>query len=219
MTSGSRHIVVAVPAYQWTVHLGTMRSILADTLKAVRRGDQVSILDEQGSTDIEDVRAAIAAQFLEETNGTHLVSIDADVVAPAGAILRLVDSGHDVCGGVYPKRVDPLQFPVTALDGEPSADAGGWRAVDQLPGGFMCVTRAALEKMSAEYPGLRRETSRGKLWTFYDKTFPDGSREAGEDLAFCRRWREMGGAHWAASDLLLGHIGPKMFAGRLDGKG
>ena len=72
------HVVIAVPAYSWSVRLATMRSLITDILALVKRGDKISVYDESGSTYLEDARSIIVDEFLHG-DGTHLVGIDDDV--------------------------------------------------------------------------------------------------------------------------------------------
>jgi hypothetical protein len=220
MTNGmaKNHVVIAIPAYQWTVQIGTMRSVLTDLLTLVKRGDDVSVYDESGSADLSDARAVMVAQFLKGP-GTHLVNVDADVCWEAGALVRLVDAPHDVVGGAYPYRVDPVSFPVRHLpDGPPPLDPEtGLLEVAGVAGGFVRYTRSALERMVEAYRETAYESSRGPgltLHGLFDQMHVDG-RKFTEDYSFCERWRRIGGKVWLDPTIAMGHIGNKMFAGRL----
>ena len=53
------HVMVAIPAYTGTIHLGTMRSLFTDLLSLQDRGDSWEIHDECGNALIADARAVI----------------------------------------------------------------------------------------------------------------------------------------------------------------
>ena len=89
-----KHVWFCVPAYTGQVHLGTMRSIIADMLKLAERGDRVTIFDESGNALIGDCRGLIVAQFLA-SDATDLVFIDSDVAWAAGSLVQLVDHPVD----------------------------------------------------------------------------------------------------------------------------
>jgi len=211
--TAQRHIVVAVPAYGGTVHVGFMRSLLADTLAIRGRGDVFSLIDQCGGAEIDTTRALIVAEFMAGT-GTHLVMVDSDLCWQAGGILRLVDHGKDFVAGLYPHRQDPITWPVHLKDG-PQVLVDGLLEVDAVPGGFVCVTRAALERMTEAYKHLRFASSKTDkpVWALFDHVWR-GSVRLSEDLSFCARWKEFGGQIWADPSITIGHIGNKLFAGR-----
>jgi hypothetical protein len=210
--------LIGIPAYAGTVHLGTMRSLMADVLALARRGDSVSVYDESGSAMIADTRAQIVAEFLAG-QATHLVMVDHDVCWQAGGIPRLVDHGVDCVAGVYPHRADPISFPLHLLDD----GADGWDAEKQLlevkavPAGFLCITRGMCERMIAAYPETAFVSDKHpdrKAHALFDSV-RIGMTKLGEDLSFCHRWRAIGGKVWADPSIMMAHVGPKVFAGAL----
>ena len=72
------HIMIAIPAYTGVVHMATMRSILADTIELVKRGDTFTLVDDIGNALIADSRGVIATRFLE-SDADCLVFVDSDV--------------------------------------------------------------------------------------------------------------------------------------------
>lgn len=220
MMGTAKHVCIAVPAYTWTVFIPTMRSIITDLLTLTQRGDRVTILDESGSTDLPDARAVNVAKFME-CGGTHLVSIDNDVCWEAGALVRLIDYPVDMVAGVYPKRQDPIEFPLTFPDEatELWADPDtGLLEAKEVQGGFVRFTRAVFEQMFAAYPDLQFRSTRygsdAPLYALFEPMFVDGRRK-GEDFAFCRRWRAIGGKVWVDPEIRMAHIGNKAFIGSL----
>ena len=211
-------IMVAIPAYTGTIHLGTMRSLMTDLLALQARGDDWTLHDECGNALIADARALIVAQFLASECDT-LVFIDADVAWEAGALLKLVDAPVDMVAGIYPQRRDPINYCVKWTDAkELWADpATGLLEVSGVPAGFMKLSRKQLEDMVEQYPDTE----------FYVETAPDtkawalfadyriGKHKMGEDYAFCRRWTDMGGKVWVDPEIKMGHIGNKTFQGHL----
>jgi hypothetical protein len=193
-----------------------MRSLMADCMALTRRGDRVTIDDECGSTDLPDARAAMVARFLKGS-GTHLVNIDNDVVWPAGALLKLVDCPVECVGGVYPKREDPISFPVRYLPREDliADPETGLLEVEAIQGGFVRYARSCLESMVEAYSELSFRTSRYEdlelpgLW----REVMVGDRKFGEDFAFFHRWRAIGGRVWCDPSITMAHVGLKAFIG------
>jgi len=211
------HVFIAIPAYSWTVQIGTMRSLFTDMMALIRRGDLVTVFDESGSSDLPDARAIMVASFLA-SDATHFVSVDADVCWEAGGLLRLLDRPEDMVAAVYPKRQDPIEFPLRYLSGPLQANDNGLLEVEAVQGGFVRYTRACLERMVEAYSDLRVLSSRsplGYMHTLFEAIrLPDG-RKLGEDFAFCHRWRAIGGKVWIDPEIKMGHIGLKLFPGRL----
>lgn len=213
-----KKIMVAIPAYSGTIHLGTMRSLMTDLLALQARGDEWTVHDECGNALIADARALIVAQFLASDCDT-LVFIDSDVSWEAGALLKLVDYPVDMVAGIYPQRRDPINYCVkwqnkAELWADPET---GLLEVDGVPAGFMKLSRDQLERMVEQYPDTEFyvETAPNKrAWALF-ADYRIGKHKMGEDYAFCRRWADMGGKIWVDPEIKMGHVGFKTFQGHL----
>lgn len=211
-------VMVAIPAYTGTIHLGTMRSLMTDLLALQARGDEWTVYDECGNALIADARALIVAQFLASDCDT-LVFIDSDVVWEAGALVRLVDKPVDMVAGIYPQRRDPINYCVKWLgEGDLWADpATGLLEVAGVPAGFMKVSRKQLEAMVEQYPDTAfyvEAAPNQTAWALF-ADYRIGKHKMGEDYAFCRRWTDMGGKVWIDPEIKMGHVGYKTFQGHL----
>lgn len=207
----TRHVIIAIPAYSGTIHLGTMRSIVTDMTALMKRGDAVSILDECGNTDIADARASIVTRFLSGT-GTDLVFVDHDVIWEAGALVRLVDYPVDFVAGSYPKRSEPIEYSVLYLDKPELQAVDGLLEVAGVAGGFMRCSRAMLERMTRDYAALTYTRQEQKICGLFDAYRLD-TRKFSEDYSFCQRWRDIGGKVWLDPYIHMGHVGAKVFTG------
>lgn len=214
-----KHVFFAVPAYTGQIHLETFRSILAAIMALIQRGDKFTLWDESGNAMIAHARDLILSHFLA-SDATHCVFIDHDIVFSPEAVLRLVDAPVDFSAGVYRQRKDPEDYCVLwdTTKSELQADpATGLLAVNAVPAGFMCLTRHAVASMASAYEGKTfddKNAPNGKAVALFDNIH-EGSMYWGEDFSFCKRWRDMGGKVWVDPDLMLGHIGNKMFTGSL----
>lgn len=220
-----KNIVVAIPAYTGLVHCGTMRSVLYDVMALVNAGHQLRVVEEIGNADIARCRSMIVAKFLAQPEATHLVMIDSDVCWEHGGLGRLVDAGVDFVAGAYPMRVgDGTQFHMRMLPREVhTADPKtGLVEVEAVPAGFMCLSRTMLERMVKAYEASKfsfRECPGGVAYDLFDaywETDSDGLRHKyGEDYSFCKRWRDIGGQVWVDPSISMGHLGTKIWKGRL----
>lgn len=220
-----KHIVIALPAYTGTVHIGTMKSIISDFMVMARRGDSITMLEQVGNAGIADCRAILVQQFLDIKSATHLVMIDTDVVWTAGGIPRLVDHGVDFVCGMYPRRKDPLAFHFRSAmeDGKDLKidPKNGLLEVWGVPAGFICLSRSMLEKMVNAYADLEfkvehKDCPGEKAYALFDSyRVPGTTEKLGEDYSFCQRWRDLGGKVWIDPRIAMGHVGLKTFAGEL----
>ncbi len=80
-----KHVVIAIPAYTGTVHLGTMRSLMADALRLVSRGDVLSI--DNALQNISNSRADLGAiQNRLQSTIANLSNISENTSAARGRI-------------------------------------------------------------------------------------------------------------------------------------
>jgi len=214
-----KHLMLAIPAYTGQVHMGTMRSIIADMLLITDAGHKLTINDDCGNAMIADCRAKICADFLA-SDCTDLIFIDSDVMWEKGALLKLLLAPVDFVAAVYPQRKDPINFCVRYL---PDRKELRWDEethlleVDGVPAGCMRLSRAMLEKMIAAYPEtefLCEGTPLKKAWDIFG-SYWEGKLKFGEDYSFCQRWRKLGGQIWVDPYIEMGHCGFKTFFGSL----
>lgn len=194
-----------------------MRSIISDMLLLTDRGDRVTIFDESGNAMIGDCRGLIVAKFLEG-DGTHLVFVDSDVSWAAGSLMQLVDHGVDFVAGLYPQRRDPIDYCCQWMPGRKELELeNGLIEVAGVPAGFMCLSRAMLERMVAHYPDTQFHCGQAPNDTAHDLFGPYriGRVKFGEDYSFCRRWRDIGGQVWIDPEITMGHTGYKTFMGQV----
>jgi hypothetical protein len=79
-----------------------------------------------------------------------------------------------------------------------------------------------LERMRDHHPESKfsfRECPGGVAWDLFEaywETDENGLRHKyGEDYSFCKRWRDMGGRVWVDPTISMGHLGTKIWKGRL----
>lgn len=221
---GRRKIWIAIPCYGGTVTVATLRSLTHDMLRIVLRGDGVFLFTEVGHADIYTARAQIVTHFLADKDATDLVMIDSDLSWEAEGLIRLIDHDEDFVAGAYPRREMPLNFIIRSDGNTLQVDTGsGLAEVWGVPGGFIKMRRSMIEKMVARYGNeltcLDHAVPGGRCVRLFDPywwTDADGNRRTlSEDYAFCQRWRDMGGKVMLDTRILMGHIGPYEFTGKL----
>jgi hypothetical protein len=96
--------------------------------------------------------------------------------------------------------------------------------VTHSPTGFMLIKREVFTKMIKAYPHLRIDQDQvinGKnvrlehMWNFFDTEFdPEKHTYLGEDFAFCKRWKDIGGTCHAWIMDYITHVGEHQYTGR-----
>ena len=96
--------------------------------------------------------------------------------------------------------------------------------VTHSPTGFMMIKREVFEKMIIAYPNLRIDQDQlvngkveklGHMWNFFDTLFdPEKHTYLGEDFAFCKRWRDIGGTCHAWIGDYITHVGEHQYTSR-----
>ena len=96
--------------------------------------------------------------------------------------------------------------------------------VSHSPTGCMLIKRSVIEKMIEKYPEMRisqptiingKPVEKPFLYNFFDTMFdPVTHTYMGEDFAFCKRWKDIGGKCHAIVDQLISHVGEHQYCGR-----
>jgi hypothetical protein len=215
----AKHVFIAIPAYTGQLHMATVRSLMTDIIALIQRGDKFTLYDDCGSALIGDTRGVLVAQFLA-SDADVMVFLDNDICWEAGALLKLIDHPVDCVAGGYRHRRDPESYSivwrtdVAQLHADPQT---GLLEVWGVPAGFLKLSRKMLIEMVEQYPDTEfyaEQAPNKKAWALFDP-YRIGKHKMGEDIAFCRRWRDMGGKVWLDPEIKMGHIGFKTFEGHI----
>jgi hypothetical protein len=242
-SSASINLFVATPCFGGQVSVVYAASLLK-LQQHVRsyRGMSLKVLFKDGDALITRARASLVAQFLDDPAATHLLFLDADIGFEAEQVIRLIESGADMCAAVYPiKRIDwdKVKKTVETAHSDPSSAAlkyvfevddpgavierSGFIKVRYAGTGFLMIRRQALERMCAHHPQLQFKrdhsidsaTASDKRFALFECMIGDDGTYLSEDFAFCKRWTDMGGEIWADLGSKLSHVGPMTFHGDL----
>jgi hypothetical protein len=221
-----RDVFVGFPAYKAT-NPATAWCLLALALDY--RKEKIRFDMELGDAMIYHARNRLAMKFLE-TDATWLLFVDDDMLFPIGratmirrlarlpdsypdaplalqTVDRLKESGNWLVGGTYYTR-NGTGIPVNSL----ARDSNYTRAArsfenqlfpcDWMGTGLMLVHRNVFLKMQAEMPELapKRED---QPWNF----FQPGEDGRGEDMAFCKRAKELSIQPYVDARLHALHVG------------
>tara|TARA_R100001230_G_C5494284_1_gene40721 strand:- start:166 stop:534 length:369 start_codon:yes stop_codon:yes gene_type:complete len=100
----------------------------------------------------------------------------------------------------------------------------GVMEVTDSPTGCMLIKREVIEKMIEKYPDkeiVQKTVINGKyvnkpnMWNFFDTLHdPKEKTYNGEDFAFCKLWRDMGGKCYAYINDAIVHVGEHQYQGK-----
>lgn len=227
MTRSAPLLYLATPCYGGQAHATYMRSLLAFRPAAAAHGLAWQPDLGGGEALIGRGRGSYLSKFLR-SEATHLLFVDADIGFSPDAVFRLLDSGRDVVGGLYPKRAQglaalragQLAWEADELPEPTAAGEDGFRQVAAVGAGFLMISRAAAERLAGAYPQLVAKVGdvRGSgvpdaLMVFDSFVEPGTGRYLNDWQAFARRWREAGGEVWADTRSGLTHMGDVALTG------
>jgi hypothetical protein len=212
----ARRVRLAMPAYG-AVEDDTHPSVVEGCKALKAAGIEVQFFDAvPGCCYVDYARNLLVERFLR-SDATDLVFIDSDVGFEPDALVRLCQSTRPIVAGIYPKKIDPPQWPVRVPAGEIWSDADGLVVCDFVPTGFMRIHRSVFRRMTvprykigavdlAPRPVTVVIEGSAEVGAFFQCVVENGEY-VGEDVEFCRRWQRAGGVVRAFADMELRHSG------------
>jgi hypothetical protein len=231
-------ICIATPMYGGNAKSMYVASLVELLNKLVLNGHQAFQTVITNESLITRARNSLVHEFLK-TDADAILFIDADHGFFADDILRMVESGKDLIGGIYPmKAINWNNVRKAALAGKENlSEYSGFFAVNFLPEaqtfqyyepfkvrdigtGMMFITRKVFEELKPHCNKYRNNSiNNGSIEdaeiTEYFTTMidPDDKVLLSEDYAFCYMWRKLGNDVYAAPWVRLTHAGDYNFAG------
>jgi hypothetical protein len=98
--------------------------------------------------------------------------------------------------------------------------------VTHAPTGCMLIKRSVFDKLKQAYPdkGIKQGTiingkmeDREEMWNFFDTLHDPVSKiYMGEDFAFCKLWKDIGGKCYALINQKIQHVGEHSYVGKFE---
>lgn len=188
-------------------HSACLAALAASVVALDAAGVEHSATYEVGCPYISHARATMLRRALD-WGADAVVFIDHDMSWRPQDLVKLIETEGDVVAGTYRFKKPEVEYMATVMcnaDGTPQVRAsdGAIRA-DKVPAGFLKVTREGVRRFMRAYP----ELVYGDPEKPSVDLFNHGAWEGvwyGEDYAFSRRWKEIGGEIWIVPDLNLDH--------------
>lgn len=176
-----------------------------------------------GDSAIGRARNSLTRLFLE-SDATHLLFIDSDLIYSAEQIARIMSHDEDVVGGLYQKKQegDP-QLVINSLN-NPEEKDNGLMTVRYVGTGFLRIARSVFERMIDRWPEMAYKLDPDHKKTEHDfwhmgvydyagnghgNDWP--SRYLSEDWWFCQRCWDLGIKVWADRRICLKHSGTAIY--------
>lgn len=220
------HVFIAVPVYGGNSPVEFWQSLMKFQADP---SCNFSLCFMPGDSLIPRARNTLTAKFLE-SDCTHLLFIDSDLVFSGDQIRRLLDHDKDVVAGFYPKKKDgpDIEWVCNVFNGVQPVTDDGLQRIDYAGTGFLLIKRAVFERMIATYgphikyhPDPRPQDVEYDFWpvgvypSAADRQLPKVAerwqnrtgRYLSEDWYFCQRWLDLGGEIHGDTRVILKHIG------------
>ena len=192
--------------------VGSLMNMMADP-----PCDSMSIVQCSGDSLVSRARNKLAAQFIHDSQATHFLFLDTDLIFSSDHIRRLLSHEVPVVAGLYPKKQRELAWVVNCLDDCPPPHERGLQPVKYAGTGCLMIERGIFEQLIEAHPELAYTPDDGDShkhtrWDFFSVgvwTDPktDRRRHLSEDWYFCQRVLDLGHQVLADTQVLLKHCG------------
>ncbi len=160
-------------------------------------------------------------ELTERDDFTDVLLIDSDESWEPQDVVRLLFHPEEIVGATYPMKNNWSEYVGTVKqeDGVPIgkmlADGTALLEADRLAAGFLRLKVSALRKWAEAYPDLKSHEPDGAKTQFFSRMLVDGVMHC-QDMAFCRRWQDIGGQLWLDPMVKIGHWGMVCHSGDYD---
>ena len=129
----------------------------------------------------------------------------------------LIETRQDLANSIF-------QYPIK-VENELDVEINeGVMEVTHAPTGCMLLKRSVFDKMREKYPNksINQKTvingelvDKPNMWNFFDTWYDEETKTyTGEDFAFCRLWKNIGGKCYCYINDFIGHTGEFTYLGR-----
>jgi hypothetical protein len=209
-------LFIGTPLYENKISCQYLHGLMQTANTLNTHGMSMEYAFEQG-TYIAINREKLVRRFLKSNKQVFLF-IDADTSFTVLNVLSLMSTNVDVVSGIYSYRIpvkDTVKHCFRDLNSQPINMTGKeLQECSFVPTGMLMIRREVLERLYTKHEfifdqGFRDTEYFRKLWG--DEGDELLKRFEGEDIHFCRLWREMGGQLWAKTSVKVGHIGEQVY--------
>lgn len=234
-------IFIATPMYGGIAKNNYTVSLQNLIVKLSQAGHSITTTTVGNESLITRARNTLVHKFMK-TDCEALLFIDADHGWDSADVVRMIESGKDFIGAIYPmKGINWENVRLAALAGKPANELetySGYFAINLLQEsqnfnenepfkvkdvgtGMLFLTRKVFEDLKPHCKKYKNNNvgntgiEFGEMVTEYFTTFIDENDILlSEDYALCRMWQNIGGEVWSAPWVRITHSGDYNFSGR-----
>lgn len=217
MTKQPRRVMVATPTYTGEVAHECAISMQLATVHCLVNNVLLDWIFAAGFSLVQAGRNWLNQEFISRREFDLLLWLDADLGFDPKAVMALIRTMDakkiDALCGIYPaKHPTAPFFPFKAC----GPVVGGLQEVSKVPGGFLMLTRRAVETVSAACPSYEIDHAGEKRMSahVFEVIVKDG-RMWGEDFILSERLINAGFKIYAYTDIGFAHIGRKAWNANL----
>jgi len=181
-------------------------SLEASIPLVIEAGWDEGAVEERGCPYISAARAKMLRKALD-AKADVIVFLDYDLSWDPEDLLTLIETEGEVVAGTYRYKKDELQY-MGAIETDardrPITRADGCIQAHSVPGGFLKITKGAVDRFMRGYPQLIYGVRYNPTIDLFNHGAYDGVWW-GEDVAFSRNWRALGRDIWLVPDLNINH--------------
>lgn len=215
-------IFLAIPCHSGEVIAECSISILKNSQRLRDLGHQVYPFYHTRNIYLDRARNLCVKRFLG-SDCTELIFIDSDVSFGDDSIEKLLRFDKEIIAGIYPLKQDDMEFPTILNfdnDNNCKEEETGLVRANMLPTGFMRIQRKVFDKLlKSDNPDnlYRIQKDHEGVYTFFNTgiLFNGDNTWYGEDVAFCKYWKELNGELFIYPDINFTHTGVKHYKGNL----
>ena len=221
-------LAICTPVYDGRADVAYVRGVARIRAALEPKGISTVALDVSRSANLPRMRNGLVSAAIE-WGADAVLWIDADIIAKADDVLRLIDSGKDIIAAAPAKRPASLtEEPSVAfrpMEGGKMRLENGLVEVGAVATAF-CLTRtnvscamreAGIAKRLANRDGPQSEWFRNYYWYELEEIAgrPEGVDETlylddGEDYYFCRKARSIGFQCWIEPNVRPAHLADRI---------
>jgi glycosyltransferase involved in cell wall biosynthesis len=201
----AKKVIFCVPTLR-KPHKATLAALRESMPLITAAGWEDGMVSEIGCPYISAARSVMLRKALD-AKADVIVFLDHDVSWKPENLLSLIETDGDVVAGTYRYKKPGdhyMGLPLPGIDGLPQAREDGAIKAFCVPAGFLKITKEAVNAFIGAYP----ELCYGDKFAPHVDLFNHGAHGGvwyGEDYAFCRRWRDLGGEIWLLPELEIDH--------------
>ena len=206
-----KHIMIGTPVYDWKVEVDFMQSIFQTMELCMLNDIQLTLKSVIGCSLIQKARDELF-RMAYEAEVDDLIFIDADQAWTQKDFGNLISPQVDLIGGAVVSKNDNIHYNVKTF--EPKFEFEHTLINARAVGaGFFRMSRNCIVKMwdnSEKYMDGTKE-----LRHVFETKVIDNEL-VGEDVAFCHKWRSLGGKVYVHPEISVSHIGKKRWDGNFE---